>query len=89
MNVIMCCCFLSVCCCYLPLTLLTISSCNKSITCWISLGRDQAPTSGETWAVRGASVSVVVEIPDRCLPTGRIVNQIIRMPVIVKVGRSH
>ena len=31
MNVIICCCVFSVCFCYLFLTLLTISSCNKSL----------------------------------------------------------
>jgi hypothetical protein len=53
------------------------------------LRRDQAPARRKSWALRGADVNVVIQITDCCLATGRIVKQIIRVPVTVKVGGSH
>ena len=51
--------------------------------------RDQAPADWECWAIDADDVDIIVHIPDCCLSTGRIVKQIIRMPVTVKIGRSH
>jgi hypothetical protein len=50
---------------------------------------DQAPANRNSWAIGATDVNVVVQVPDRGLATGRIVKQIIRMPVTVKVSRSH
>ena len=50
---------------------------------------DQAPVGWKGWTKGAADVNVVVEIPDPCLASGRIVKQIICVPVTVKVGRSH
>ena len=66
--------------------LLTISSFNKSIVAWMSSGPHQAPAGWKSWAESAADKNVVVEIPDRCLASGRIVKQIIGFAVTVKVG---
>ena len=64
------------------------SSHHYTAGCLASL-RDQAPADRKSWTSRTADERVVMEIPDRCVASNRIIEQIIRVPTIVEVGRSH
>ena len=61
---------------------LDISACARSG------GTDQAPADWQSWAERSADKHIVVEVPDPCPASHHIVNQIIGMPIIVKIGRT-
>ena len=50
------------------------------------LRRDDAPAGRRYRAVRAADVNVIVQIPYRGLPRARIVKQVIRFAVAVKIG---
>ena len=51
--------------------------------------RGQTPASGESWPESGANANIVVHVPDRRYTGARIVKQVIRFPVTVKVGNAR
>jgi hypothetical protein len=48
--------------------------------------RDQVPAGRETGTVKAACENVVVQIPDRCPASARIVKQIIWVEVAIEIG---
>src|SRR6266567_3809854 len=51
--------------------------------------RDQAPTTGQSWAVSGANEHIVVHIPNHRLTGAHIVKDEIRMAIAIKVSGCY
>src|SRR5205814_1382105 len=54
-----------------------------------ALGRDQAPASRQAWSQVTADKSIVIEVPNRCLPSSGRIQHIIGLTVRVEIAHCY
>src|SRR5215469_14108062 len=50
------------------------------------LRRDHAPAGRKNRTVEATKKNIIVEIPDRCLASARVVKQVVRVDVAIEIG---
>src|SRR5205814_1260921 len=50
---------------------------------------DHFPVNGQRWTIGAADKSIVIEIPNTCLPCGRSIKDIIGLTIAIKVRHTN
>src|SRR5205085_1144193 len=50
---------------------------------------DHSPVNGQSWSQGAADKSIVIEVPDRCLPSSGGIQHIIGLAVRVEIAHSY